>query len=313
MKYIFIVNPAAGVKNHHEEIETAIKESDLDIDYEIYDTRSPLDATRFVKTYCAEHNEKVRFYACGGDGTLNEVANGAAGYPNVEIGCIPMGSGNDFVKYYGKKEDFLDLKNNFEGTAEPIDLLKVNDVYSINAVHFGFDSVVANTISKIKRKPIIGGRNAYTVGVIYALLFGMKNRCTVTVNGQDLNNGKILLCTLANGSHVGGSYNCAPRSANNDGMMEVCLVKPISFFNFLRLMNSYKIGRHLDDPRFKKYIVYRRTDKVSCISKEKQFHVSVDGEVISTDEFIVESVHNAINFVVPKSLVGKKNKVNTSV
>ena len=56
-------------------------------------------ARDFVSNYCREHgDEEKRFYSCGGDGTLNEVANGAVGFSKTEITCFPVGSGNDFVR-----------------------------------------------------------------------------------------------------------------------------------------------------------------------------------------------------------------------
>ena len=74
------------------------------LDYVIYETKAHRDAIIFVKEYITEHpGEELRFYACGGDGTLFEVINGASGASNVEISCVPVGSGNDFLKYFGVK------------------------------------------------------------------------------------------------------------------------------------------------------------------------------------------------------------------
>lgn len=73
MKHIFIVNPKAGKKDSSEYIKS-ILEKRTDIDYIIYNTKSCGDATRYVKEIL--DNDKInqyRFYACGGDGTVNEV------------------------------------------------------------------------------------------------------------------------------------------------------------------------------------------------------------------------------------------------
>ncbi len=313
MKHIFIINPAAGAVDAVEKIKKKIEKEASGYDYSIYETKAPLDATEYIRFYCSTHTEKVRFYACGGDGTLNEVVNGAAGFPNAEVGCIPSGSGNDFVKYYGAKEEFLDIVNNLEGTAETIDMLKLGDKYSINVINFGFDGVVASTISKVKRKPIIGGKNSYTSGIVYAIFKGMRNKCTVKVDGEQLNEKNMLLCTLSNGSHVGGSFNCGPKSSNMDGEVDVCLFKPLSLFTFLSLMDSYKKGTHFENPKFAKYMAFKRGKTVEVEAKKKEFPVSVDGEMVYTNKFTVEMVPKSINFVVPKSLVGKKNPVPAKV
>ena len=300
MKHIFIFNPAAGKKNSKENLETQLKSVYANVDYEIYETRGRGDAGAYIKEYCETNKEAVRFYACGGDGTLNEVINGAVNYPWASVGCIPCGSGNDFVKYYGGKEIFFDLSAQLEATEEAIDLIRVGDRYAINAAHFGFDSCVAKVMTNVRRKKLIGGKNAYTTGIVVALLKAMRNKCKVWANGELLNpKGTILLCTLANGQYVGGSFRCAPRSVNHDGLLEVCLVKPVSIFTFLSLMNDYKAGTHLDNPRFARFLKYCRADKIE-IEAPDNFVYSMDGELITRGKFTVEVVHHAIRFAVPK-------------
>ena len=153
----------------------------------------------------------------------------------------------------------------------------------------------------MRRKKLIGGKNAYTTGVVVGLFKGMKNQCKVSVDGELLNpEGKILLCTVANGQYVGGSFRCAPRSVDNDGMLEICLVKPVSYVTFLRLIGEYSKGAHLDDPRFEKYLEYRRGRKI-LIEAPEGFVFSFDGELIGQNEFTVEVVPSAIRFAVPAS------------
>lgn len=300
MKHLFVVNPAAGKENALPALQKKVADLFPDLDVEFYETKAEKDATAFVKRYCENHPEPLRIYACGGDGTLNEVVSGAVGFPQVSVACYPSGSGNDFVKYYGGKDLFFDLAALIGGEEELIDVMKIGDRYAINATHFGFDSAVAKTMSAVRRKKIIGGKNAYTTGVIKALFTAMKNPCRVTVDGEVLNPaGTILLCTIANGQYVGGSYRCAPRSLDNDGLLEVCLVRPISIFTFLKLMNDYKIGAHLDNPAFANFMVYRRGKEVK-ISAPENFVYSLDGELVTGGEFTVEALPRALKFVVPK-------------
>ena len=300
MKHIFILNPAAGKENAGKLLASRLETAYSGVDYEIYETRGRGDAITYIRNYCESNKEKVRFYACGGDGTLNEVVNGAVGYPQASVGCIPCGSGNDFVKYYGGKDCFFDLSAQLEATEEEIDLIRVGDRYAINATHFGFDSCVARVMMNVRRKKLIGGKNAYTTGIVVALLKAMSNKCKVWADGELLNpKGKILLCTLANGQYVGGSFRCAPRSVNHDGLIEVCLVKPLSWFTFLSLMNYYKAGTHLSNPKFERILKYCRAEKIE-IEAPKGFVYSLDGELIPQEKFTVEVAPRAIRFAVPK-------------
>ena len=311
MKHYFIVNPAAGKQNSGDRLIEELSKYTDRYDIEIHVTTAPLDATEFVRKTCQENPDAdMRFYACGGDGTLSEVVNGAIGFPNASVSCYPCGSGDDFVKYYGGRQNFLDIEALMNANDDLIDVLAINDsVYSINIVNFGFDTKVCKTMIKVRRKKIIGGKRSYVTGVVTALITAMKNKCSVTADGELLNpKGKILLCTLANGSYVGGSFYCAPKSINNDGLIDVALFRPLSRFTFVKLLPVYTKGGHLDDPRFKKYFEYRRVKSVS-ISAPEGFSLTVDGEILDGTEFTVSVLPKALRFAVPagSKLIGGRS------
>ncbi len=303
MKHIFIINPAAGAGDSYETLEKLLAEKWPGVDYALYATQAPGDATAYIKHYCIDHPEPVRFYACGGDGTLNEVINGVVGFAHASVGCYPCGSGNDFVKYYGGKKVFRNLETQLEAKEEWIDLLRVGNKYAVNVIDFGFDTAVLETMHRVRRKKLIGGKNAYTTGVVTALFKAMKSECSVTVDGECLNpSGKMMLCTVGNGQYVGGSFRCAPRSINNDGKLDVCFVRPLSYLNFFRLIGYYARGEHLDEPHFAKYLEYRRGERVEVTAPEG-FLYSSDGELIRQNRFAVEIVPRAVRFAVPEGAV----------
>ncbi len=306
VKYIFIVNPAAGKQDATKFVEDSVK--NLDIDYEIYCTKCQGDATEFVKSL--DSDNEYRVYACGGDGTFNEVASGAVNRENISVSVFPCGSGNDYIKYYGTVDDFKDIESLINGVTTKVDAMQVNGKYAVNFVHFGLDSAVLQTMMKVRRKKIIGGKHAYTTGVVKALINGMKHHCTVMVDGKQLGGDKMLLCTAGNGKYVGGKYKCAPRSDNSDGLLEVCLVNPVSRFRFLTLMGAYEKGTHLDEKRFEKYINYTKGTTVEVKStKDKEMSYSIDGELNFAKSFKVEILKHALNFVVPRHLA-EKNEVS---
>ncbi|MBQ6065259.1 MAG: diacylglycerol kinase family lipid kinase [Clostridia bacterium] len=301
MKYIFIANPHAGDTDRVQLIRSAIEGLPEKDDCEIYPTKAPRDATAYVKQWCEEHpGEEVRFIACGGDGTVNEVFTGAVGHENVSVTCYPCGSGNDFVKAFGGADKFLSIPALLRAPTQPLDLLKVGDRYSDNVVNFGFDTTVAITINEERAKTGHGNKNAYTKGVVKALLTAMKNTFTVKADGETLNpDGKALLCTVANGQYVGGSFQCAPRAKTDDGLIEVCLIKPISRLRFIKILKPYTNGEHLDRDDMKDIVVYRQAKKVE-VDAPAGFAYSLDGEIIYESHFTVEIAPAAISFAVPE-------------
>ncbi len=298
MKYIFIVNPHAGPKNNTDQISRLAREYEGQLDYLIYNTKGPGDATDFIKKWLSEHpDEEVRFIACGGDGTLNEVVSGVVGCKNASVACYPCGSGNDYVKHYGGKESFLDMRALIEAEDSPVDVMRVNDRYCFNVLNFGFDTAVAQTMTEVRRKKIIGGKNAYYTGIIKALFTAMRTRCSIKTDGEDFDSDKLLLCTVSNGSYVGSRFKCAPRSKNDDGLLEFCLVRPVSRLRFFSLILCYMKGKHLDKER--KIIAYRRAKSLE-LSDCDGVAVTLDGEVYKAEHISVENLKQAVRFAVPK-------------
>lgn len=308
MKHIFILNPMAGDGAHIAELREKVKKLENSV---LYETKSPADATYFVRKRCENSTEELRFYACGGDGTIKEVAEGIIGHAHASMTVYPIGSGNDFVKYFGGADGFLDLDTlSIAGDMET-DIIHVTcdeggDAYSLNVCNFGFEAYVASVMGKVRRKPLIGGKNAYTTGIIAGIFKAMKTKGEIYVDGELMNpSGVYILGTAANGGYVGGGYNCAPRASIDDGELEVCVVKPLSIITLARLIGVYKAGRHLDDPRFKKYLTYRRAKKIE-VRSDKPFPICLDGEIIETKHFTAEVESGAVRFAAP----GIKQKVN---
>ncbi|MBR2370670.1 MAG: YegS/Rv2252/BmrU family lipid kinase [Clostridia bacterium] len=301
MKHIFVINPNAGKASYVDELSAKLAQLE-GYDIEIYVTKDGGDATKYVKQICEKMNSPVRFYACGGDGTIKEVVDGMCGYEFAELSCYPCGSGNDFVKCYGDVQAFDDLKKLLESKASYIDLIKINGQYSINVINCGFDTYVASTMAKVKRKKFIGGKRAYTTGVVAALFNAMVNKADIWVDGERINDGKFLLMSIANGQFYGGAYRCAPLSLNNDGLLDVCMVKCVSIFTFLKLIKIYKLGGHLNNPKFAKILKYKRAKKI-IIEGGADFCVTVDGELLRGKTFEIEVVPSAIRFAAPAPFI----------
>ena len=296
MRYIFVVNPSAGDGRGRESVKAALTGRE---GCEIYETRGPRDATEYIRARCeANPDEEACYVACGGDGTVNEVAAGVVGHANASMTVFACGSGNDFVKVFGGKENFQRIDALLAAKVRPIDILKVNERWCVNIFHFGFDTCVARTMIAVKSKPVIGGKNAYTTGVATALVKAMRNQCRVKVDGEVIHDGDMLLCSVANGQYVGGAFRCAPRGEVEDGQIEICVVKPVSRLKFVQLLGPYTRGEHLDDPRFQSMLIYRRGAAVEVDGPEG-FAASLDGEIVESTHFLIEMHAGALRFAVP--------------
>ena len=297
MHYCFIINAEPSKAGNADRIQADIDYLEKAIDYEIYRTTAEKTATVFVKEYCAAHPElETCFVACGGDGTINEVATGMAGAANKHLAVLAYGSGNDFIKYYGDK-DFRSVRDLVNGTPHRIDIMKVNDDrYSINVCNFGFDSVVASTANRLSRK---GRKNPYRWGIVKAIFCGRFNRIKVRADGEELNPDKrMLLCTLGNNDHVGGEFLCSPRAKNDDGLIEVGYCKATTLVTFLGLLKKYTVGTHLDDPKASRHFIYRQS-KVVRVHSDDTIELCLDGEMLSGKDFRIEIIPQVISFIIP--------------
>lgn len=301
MKHLIIINKNSASSSSKDEFIQNVKEAFSSLDYEIYETPAPRVVISYLKEYLTAHkDEQVRVYACGGDGTAHEVANGLVGFTNAELAIIPIGTGNDFVKYYGGKEKFLNLKNMIDGSTHPIDLslitgpTLVEPLYSINVINFGFDAVVGAVGNKYKD---LNKKDPYGKALKVAMLKARFNKITVSADGVKLNKKRLLLCSLAQGNYVGGKFKAAPKSKNDDGLIDICLVKCMSFAHLGMIMGKYTAGHHLDKPN--RVFIYKQAKTVT-IDAPKEIDICVDGEMIRGQHFDVNIVPNAIKLVLPK-------------
>ena len=137
MRHLFIINPAAGKRGTTAQLERLLDK--LSFPHEVAYTRGEGDARRLTEE-AARTGEPLRVYACGGDGTLNEVVNGAAGLDHVAITNVPKGTGNDFLKIFGPdyRTLFYDLEALAVGPETQFDLMDCNGHLGIDVVRRGF-------------------------------------------------------------------------------------------------------------------------------------------------------------------------------
>ncbi len=298
MEHIFVINPFAGRGKAVKlipEIDNLLM--DKKVKYSIYVTKAKGDAERFVRETLAERSD-VRFYACGGDGSLHEVVNGAKGYPDAEIGVIPVGSGNDFIRNFGTKEMFMDIKAQIKGKSVPCDVIDINGRYIVNMANIGFDCDAAEKAIAWKKKPFVNGTMAYVCGVAEMFVKPMGKYLTFRFDNGQIMSGKFLLCTLANGCFCGGGFKSSPEATVDDGLIDMGVVKMLSRPSFVSLLPKYKAGTYLATKIAKKKVIYEKRKSVEIKSKEP-VNISIDGEINTFTEIKAVNVPAAFKFIVP--------------
>ncbi len=304
MKHIFVINPAAGKGKRLSALLSSITYAceEMEADYEIYHTATVGDGTRFVRAACEKYADlPKRFYACGGDGTLYEVLNGAVGYELTEIAVIPMGTGNDFIKTFTNPEYFRDVKRQMLGKAERIDLLKYRDRYSINVINLGFDCDVVQRVSEIKHHFLVPSGMAYAMSVADLFMKPFGKSFKVLIDDMELVEKEFMLCAVANGHYYGDGYHCAPKALLNDGKMDLILVEKVSRGEFLKLVPKYKKGEHLDAEgnSIHPCLRYQKCEKLVIQSKHP-IGLCADGEISPVKTVEITCVPSAISFSIPR-------------
>ena len=298
MKHLFIINPVAGSKkSRFADTEREVRQfaAGLSEPYEIYITKEPMDACRKVAED-AESADELRVYACGGDGTLNECANGAAGRGNVAITHYPCGTGNDFIRMFGAENlhRFRDLHELAGGAVRPLDLIDCDGRYGLNICSVGIDARVGGDVHKYSSIPLIGGTAGYIISLVVNVIKGVNQRLRITSAEIGIDKGVALVCAC-NGRFYGGGFNPVPDAVPDDGILEYLIIDAVSRLKVAQIIGKYSKGRfrELGD-----VVTYLRGGQME-IEGNREFVVNIDGEIISTKRICFSIVHKGVNFILP--------------
>ena len=298
MTHLFIINPAAGSRDRTKQYTAAIEAAcqPRGLSYRIEVSGAPGECCRIARE-AALSGEEYRIYACGGDGTLNEVVSGAAGYDNVSVTVFSGGSGNDFVKVFSEPQAFFDLERLLDAEETSFDLIRCNDDYSLNICSVGLDARIGTDVANYKRLPLLSGFRAYAVSTVVNVIRGIAEHYTVEINGETFDGEQTLIC-VCNGRFYGGGFNPVPEADPTDGMLDVLLIKKVSRLKVAQVIGKYKNGLYQLLP---KYIRYMKTDRI-IIRCDKPTAINLDGELRVSDLVDIRLADEKIRFFYPKGL-----------
>ena len=298
MKHIFVINPVAGKQDPGKILIPRIREAFAgEPDPEIYITRGRQDAITFVKERCAAAEEELLFYACGGDGTISEVAEGIWGCPHGVLGVIPCGTGNDFVRNFPKL-DFTSLPAQRRGSERRIDAIRFNDRLSVNLCNVGMDADVADNMHRFKRLPLVSGSGAYNLAIIYTFFRRLGKKGRFILDGGEPVEVDAVLMVAANGRFYGGNYQGAPLARLDDGLMDVCIVPKLSRLEILRVIGKYQKGLHTSDEHLRRLITYTRCSRLE-VEYRQPVTMCVDGETFVNTRITAQVLPRSIRLWVP--------------
>jgi len=292
LRVAVIYNPTAGQWRRRRLTATLKALEALGCRLSLHETARAGDAEAFATGLSAEQFEVV--IAAGGDGTINEVANGlvAAARPVPPLAIIPLGTANVLAVEIG-------LAGRPEAIARAIvggqrltaHLGRANGRHFLMMAGVGFDAhVVANVDLALKRH---AGKGAYVVEtLIQGLRYGFPP-CRVTVDGRAYDARSVVVC---NGRHYGGPFVAAPKANLADPAFEVCVLQKGGWTHVLRYGLALVMGRLSTLPD-----VHIETGRMVRIEGEAGLPVQGDGDVIARLPVEITVAEQTLDLVVPNS------------
>lgn len=265
--------------------------------------------------------------AIGGDGTINEIANGFFNLqpqnrnienlerfsfddklkpinPNGILYIVPSGSRNVLARSFGLKHKGVQaLKRIKQMDKRKMDAILAvitdKDTPSLthkriilNAAEIGVGAEIIDRSKRVRRK--IKSRIVSTIASIVATLPAYNsNECDIVIDGDKRISSNVTMAVVANGRFLGGGFKAAPRAKFSDGLLDIIILKNSGSFKVLDKLIELK---GTSTYKFEEDILYYQASEVKFLPKEKNVTVtvSVDGEPIGILPAIFKSYHDAL-------------------
>lgn len=240
----------------------------------IVQTSQPREGITLAETAAAEGCDAV--VAAGGDGTLNEVANGllrAAGNgPTVPFGILPIGTANDFSDMVGLPRDLTQAARIIAaGKTRQLDAGRINDHFFINNCAVAMEPMI--TLENIRMKRL-SGEIRYVVALLKGLVKLKAWQMELRWDGGGYN-GPTYLLSVCNGPRTGGFY-MAPNAAVDDGLFDFVFAPKVPQLTVLAILVRLFRKTHIYHPQ----VVYGRTTHIT-ITSQPGTPIHADGEIIA--------------------------------
>ncbi len=296
-KFIYFINPISGTgnKNLLPEIIKNITAKN-EIPFEILHTNAAGDYTYLKEKIISENVTDV--IVCGGDGTVNQVANAMQGI-HVNIGIIPMGSGNGlaFAAKIPKRIDKA-LEIIFAGKAEYVDSFYINKKFSCMLCGLGFDALVAHDFARQKKRGLATYIKLSTKNFVAAKTYPFE----LTLDEKTIHTDAFFI-SIANSNQFGNNFTIAPQASLHDGLLDIIVVNKMSklrmVWTILKQLHSGKVRLYEDKKYHENEIHYFQTKRLS-IKNPDLAPLHIDGEPVETAAALeIEIIENAFKLLMP--------------
>ncbi len=288
---LILLNPTAGSKkqlNRLNLLEKQLEENGI---------KFSIDKTLYPKYIIEKYKDNYDLpytdvISCGGDGTLFEVVN-AFHDKNVTISLFPIGTANDYYRIFTDSEDidYLGLIIRIiEQKSRKVDVIKVNDNYTINNAGFGLDTKTLTIRNKLT--PVLYGKLAYKAAALRAISSYKAENIKIIVDGQEYER-KVMITTLSAGMYFGGGMMINPLAVVDDGKAELFILNECGRLKLLGLFKKIFLGTHLEEELVE---VFQGT-KFTIIPEHSRVMHS-EGELMDFEEIHAEVLNNYIDLIV---------------
>lgn len=225
-KVLFIVNPVSGGKK--KDAVPALIQKNLDAekyDHAVVYTTGVAHARELAARAAGNYDIIV---AVGGDGTVNEVASALVG-SNAVCGIIPFGSGNGLARFLKIPMGVeAAIKNINTSRVEKIDAGTFNGQYFFNMAGMGFDAHISEVFSHGKKR----GFGEYIKSSFQEVTRYRSGVYELNIDGKAYTKQAFML-SFANSSQYGNNAHVSPYASVQDGLLDVCVVKPFPLYMFI--------------------------------------------------------------------------------
>ncbi len=288
----FIVNRVAG-RGRGRRVWQAVQEM-LERDgypYSVAFSSRPGEGPMLARQAAREGCRLV--VALGGDGTVNEVANGIMG-SGAALGIVPAGTGSDYIRSLPLPKDPLEAARTlYTGRRLTVDVGLVNNRYFLGVTGIGIDAEVCRRVNE--DLTWLGGKKAYIAGLLATLVSYRPQPVKIVMDQLTLEE-EVMFVAVANARFFGGGMEIAPQANLQDGLLDVCVIKALPKLELLRAFPRVFAGSHTDHPAFKAY----RTRRVA-ITGQYPFSIQAEGELIGRLPLEARILPGALSVMVSKS------------